>query len=521
MTIGLPISVSFQDTNVTDASRTLDELTYGCTAPIFTVGMELRGDDFWVYEYTSDVDYQVPVWSTAAANNGEYEIGDIVLKDCKLMVVKGKSGTGITTHRKPKEPDEYSGWDIDNGPLDPSKWTHRYFRVKNATRCGWLERMWKSPSGHRQYYMYWECRSQTDGVWVWTGRDLSVPGGICNNATYLRSRLGDGYSSKYDAAKDLKATITNWASVLGNKVKEPTVVFRSVIERNGYFYFRTHLNKPLEYHTWTTGTAFQYTLGEIKSPADIEGFVKKRMVNGLNPFDGKNYTATKWTTEDGYAEWTVLASEKFDSIAFGKVICDSIDIETLDEDGNILETITHFVVDNKVSPTSQREYPSTVVLYTGRNQDGSVHLLPSETIIRIKLWGSYIELGEMWAGETLDAGFTKTAFKNTFKDFSPKEQDQWGNWEYIDGVRVAVHTGIVEFPIVSYDELNRLMLLIGGRKVIINSSDSLLNQTPDGRNVFESTMMLGRFTNFALDSSEKFKRIGELGKYNFTVEELT
>lgn len=520
MTVGLPITVSFQDTNVTDPSRTIAELIYGCVAPIFTVDMEVRGDDSWVYEYVSDVDYQVRVWNTTDAENGEYEIGDVVLKDCKLMVVKGKSGTGITTHNKPKEPEEYSGWDIDSGPLDFSKWTHRYFRVKNKQRCGWLERRWLSPSGKRQYYMYWECRDRENGVWVWNGRDLSVGGGICNSGVYLRSYLGKGYSSKYDAAKDLKATIPNWASSQGNKVKEPTVQFHSVIERNGYFYFRTHLNAPLEYHTWTTGTAFKYTLSEVTSPADIEGFVKKRMVNGLAPFDGKQYTKTEWVTEDGYAEWTLLATGKFDSIAFGKIICDYVDIEIVDEDGNHLQSITHYEIDNKVSRTSEREYASTVVLYTDRNDDGSVKLLPSESIIKVRLYGSYIELGEIWASETLDAGFTNTAFKNTFKDFSPKEQDQWGNWEYIDGVRVSVHSGSVEFPIVSYDELNRLMLLIGGRKVIINSSDSLENQAPDGRNVFESTMMIARFLTFSLDSQQKNKRIGEKGRYNFTIEEL-
>ena len=520
MTVGLPITVSFQDTNVTDPSRTIEELIYGCTAPIFTNEMEVRGDDSWVYEYTSDVDYQVRVWNQTDADNGEYNIDDVIMKDCMLVKVTGKSGTGVTTHRKPKEPEEYSGWDIDNGPLAPSTWSHRYFRVKNATRCGWLERMWSSPSGKRQYYMYWECRDSTDGVWVWNGRDLSVASGICNSGVYLRSYLGKGHSTKYDAAKDIKATIPEWASSQGDNVKEPTVQFHSVIERNGYFYFRTHLNAPLEYHTWETGTDFSYTYSEVKSPSDIKGFRKKRMVNGLAPFDGKNYTHTDWVTEDGFAEWTVVATQPFDSIALGKIVCDHLDIQVVDGNGNVLESITNYKIDNRISPTSEREYPSTIVLYTGRNEDGSVRLIDSESIIKLRLYGSRVFLGEIWASETLDAGFTKTSFKNTFKDFSPKEQDQWGNWEYIDGVRVAVHTGTVEFPIVSYDELNRLMLLIGGRKVVVNSSDSIKNQAPDGRNVFESTMMLARFTSFSLDSAEKNKRIGELGKYNFSIEEL-
>ena len=64
------------------------------------------------------------------------------------------------------------------------------------------------------------------------------------------------------------------------------------------------------------------------------------------------------------------------------------------------------------------------------------------------------------------------------------------------------------------------MLLIGGQKVVINSSDSTLNEVPDGRRVFEATMMIGRFIKFDLSSTEDKKRIGEKGTYAFSIEEL-
>jgi hypothetical protein len=178
-------------------------------------------------------------------------------------------------------------------------------------------------------------------------------------------------------------------------------------------------------------------------------------------------------------------------------------------------------VDNTLNHSSKREYPSTVILYTGRNEDGTVHLLDAGTVITIEVAGALdIEVGEIIGGETLDAGFTKLAFQNKMKDFSPKEQDRWGNWYYKDGVRVSVHNGTVNFPVADYDGMNRLMLLVGGSTVLINSSDSLLNEQPDGKNIFAATMMIARFLSLELATSEKNKKIGEIAKYNFTVEEI-
>jgi len=68
--------------------------------------------------------------------------------------------------------------------------------------------------------------------------------------------------------------------------------------------------------------------------------------------------------------------------------------------------------------------------------------------------------------------------------------------------------------------MNRLMLKIGGAKVVVNSSDSTLNEQPDGQHVFDATMMIARFTKFELATSEKHKRVGELAQYVFTLEEL-
>ncbi len=62
--------------------------------------------------------------------------------------------------------------------------------------------------------------------------------------------------------------------------------------------------------------------------------------------------------------------------------------------------------------------------------------------------------------------------------------------------------------------------MIGGQKVVINSSDSIHNEMPDSRDVFSATMMIGRFTTFELSTTKKNKQIGDIATYNFTVEEL-
>ncbi len=489
--------------------------------------------DSWIWEYTSDNEYTVPIWTQSNADTGHYEIGDIVFKDCDLMKVTGKSGTGIVTKQRPLEPEEYGAWDETfDEVMDPSTWSHRYFRVKNSTNDGWLSKMWFDPTHTRWYYMFWEARGHGgcgDGAWRWSAKDTTADFGERNIGYYLRSCLKNGYSQKFNSARDQKAVIHNWGSSYcshangcqaTNCAKRPTIMFNSMVERAGYFYFRTHLNKPVKYGTFSTGTAYNYTYSSVNTPADIIGFEKSKQVQAYNPFDGKNYTNVNFTPVDGSARWTLLASEPFDSIAFGKVICDSIDISVKDTDGNIILELNNYVVKNNVNNSSSREFPATVVLYTGRNADKTVNLIDSENVIEVTLNGSDIQIGEIIAGETLDAGFTKVNFKNTFKDFSPREQSQWGDWYYTDGLRVSVHTGTVNFPVLDYDAMNRLMLLIGGRKVIINSSDSLLNEAPDGRHVFESTMILGHFVKLDLATKEVKKRIGEIAEYAFQIREL-
>ncbi len=483
--------------NVTDPAPTLDELVKNCQSPVFQKGTEFQAGD-WVYIYNSKTDFTPRVYNQVEADKGLYNIDEILLKDCKLVKVTGKSGTGITEHKKPKEPNNYKCLDTTMNYKD---WECRYVKISNETQCGWLTKKWNIDNF--QYTIMW-CGQKNKYQWVI--RDLrNSP--ECNVAYFDIE-----FSSKYDASTDIKAQRIQWAGT-GLSRKEAIRV-RSMVQRGKYWYIRTDKDLPLEYWNWSTGTAFKYTYEEVLDPMDIPGFVQYRRHQAHAPFDGKNYTRTEFHTgDDGFARWDLLVTEPIDSIAFGMVITDTINVRVSDQNGISQFEINNYPVDNSVAPNRDEQYPSTVVLYLDKTY-------PAGSVITIWLNSSVVTVGEILFASKLDAGFTKVNFKNTFKDYSPTETDQWGNYYYADGVRVKVHTGTVEFPVMSYDQLNRLMLLIGGRRVVINSSDTTENQVPDGRNSFEATMMIARFTKFELSTADQKKRINELGTYVFSIEEL-
>ena len=522
MTIGLPIALSLQDSNVVDPAQTLESLMMNGQAPIFSQGLELQDGD-WVFEYNG-VEFTPKIWNQTSADAGEYNLDEVLLRDKKLVKVTGKNGDDVTMNQRPFEPEEYSTgtgeFDGFDTTMDSANWSQRYVKVSHASVQGWLNKTWLSPTGKRWYYMFWENRGYGGcgtGAWRWSAKDLNANIGERDISWYLRSCLLLNYSTKFDFAKDIQATAPYWGSTecSGGCPKEDTVQFQSMIERGGYFYYRTNVNVAVKYATWETGV-YDYSYMNVISPSDIDGFILKRRTNANNPFDGKGYTkAIVDTTATGYkATWTCLASSPFDSIAFGKVICDSIDVVFKTVDGVVIEALNRFMVDNSIAKGTHREYETTKILYAGE-------LLDSETIIEVTLHGSQVSIGKMIASDKLDAGFTNFEFANEMLDLTPKEQDQWGNWEYAEGgMKLRKLKATVEFPIVDYDGLERMMLMIGGGEVVIDGSDATNNEVPDGRKVFSATQMIARIISLKLQPNQKNKRIGDIGKYDITIEEM-
>ncbi len=500
MTIGIPFDLSFQDSNVTDDTPTLDDILITCQAPVFSVGLELLNDE-WIYEYQG-VEFTPKEWNQTDETNGVYQIDEVLMRNCSLIKVTGKSGTGVTTHQRPKEPEDYDDHDISMKWQD---WDRRYVKLPQNTIGQWLPKMYTDK--YKQYCMVW---SASRNKYLWHIQDTR----LSSDGNHSSIDYGILWTGKYSSANDKKASVITWGGAGLSKGTGIRVV--SMILRKGYFFLRTTVDAPIEYYVWEEGPNYTYSYSDVSTPADIDGFIEKRQAQPYQPFDGKNYTATNFDTRNtnGYAKWNLLTTQNIDSIALGKVMCDTVNFRISDQLGNKLFELNNYPIDNTLAPNRPEEYPATIILYTDRTY-------PAGSVVTVWLHGAVVNIGEIIGASRFDAGFTKLNFKNNFKDFSPKEQDQWGNWYYnTDGIKVHTHTGTVEYPVVSYDQLNRLMIMIGGQKIVINSSDSTENEVPDGRKVFAATMMIARFTKFELSTSEKNKRIGETATYNFSAEEL-
>jgi len=391
MTIGIPTLNTFQSSTVTDPSTTLEILLENCQAPVFDDGLRVRAGE-WVYEYEGDVEFIPKVWNINDENKGVYQLDEIVLKDCKLMKIVGKQGTGITYHQRPKEPENYSGFDTN---MNYKQWQHRYVKVTAAIRCSWLERLWSYMNRQYTIHFYNEVHS-------WAAKDMLVNQGCPTVLNKIK------VSQKYNSSADTMARIIKWG-ITGHTTQD-TLQIRSMVERGKHFYVRTNLNLPLEYEKWTTGTAFQYSYTVVDTPADIDGFVKSDRLNALRPFDGKNYTKTVFDTTDtnGIAKWVLYANDAFDSIALGRVLADSLDVVVTDQSGqNVLFEITNYKIDNTISKGRPEEFPSTTIIYTEDT-------MPSGSIITVSLHRAVVELGELLTASKLDSGFTKLAFKNKY-----------------------------------------------------------------------------------------------------------
>ena len=501
MTISLPIPLAFQSSTVVDETPTLKEIQIGCNKPVIGHGFEVQ-QDTWIYEYAPADDLVIPDWEQSVASKGEYKIGDIVWKDCKLQIVTAKSGEKWIG--KPLEPEE-QGFDTN---FDPTQWKHRYWRTKAFAKNQWCAN--KFSYLNKLYYLQWNACDRNCLSWQWVVKCTIPKAVMCNE--YKKSCLKENISTKFEAGKDVRADFIDWRCTTAVQ-EEMTIIFNSMIERGGYFYFRTHLDIAVKRTPMPTGAGFHYTTREILSPEEIDGFKQRRKAKAHAPFDGKNYTRTNVNTgKSGFASWTMLANGQFDSVALGHIVADKVNIKFADTNGNETGAITNYLIDNTTGYDTDVEHFSTIVLYT----DG---MMPSETVVTIEIWGGSIDIGEIMIGESVDTGFTNLAFKNQYKDFSPKFQDQWGNIEYRDGVKVNIHSGTVDVPMVGYDQLNRLMLKLGARKLMINSSDSRQNQAPDGHTVFQATMMIGRFTAFSMNTKVKNKRMEDMGVYTFAIEE--
>ncbi len=296
--------------------------------------------------------------------------------------------------------------------------------------------------------------------------------------------------------------------------KDANFVFRSVILRGDKLYGRTAENKQRQ-----TVSGTKPKLVMLNSIEDfLSGWTYVSPIERYKPFDNKNYTKIK--TSDSLSFVIDITGGKFNTIAFTGLICDKLSIKSLSDTGAIYLNDRDLLVDGSRDVDKRLpDVPATAIFYNNKAINGSTDA-PKGGKVEIMIEGSRIELGNIYIGLSVNAGFTNLEFQNKYKDYSPYEKDQWGNVLYVPGVKTNIHTGTVDIPIRHYDMMNRLMVSLGQGVVILNGSDVLNNKPPDNNlNMFASTFVVGRIRNFQLQTKLDNKHMGDMATYGFTCEE--
>ncbi len=509
MTVSIPIDMTSQSCSEKSDIRTLDDLIVGGTSQPISKGMELReydeiaGD---VLEYSLSKRINIDPFNS---NSSSHEKGDIVVRDGHHHIITSKRTTVEEikhTRRVPKEPEEYTGNETTMATF--KTWKGRYLK----THYNFTHRV-----GGKSFKMYFNAASTGHGAHVncHNGRVWHIYDHTTQwHSKWIRECLKWGYSPKFNYAKDIKGIKKNWKARHG--VSEPIFIPKSYVSRGTWCYVRTWTNAPIQYKTVIDSTTYNYTYfyntRRIWSPSEINGFRWKKKTDCGAVFDNKNYTKGVFSPSNGFVEFTFVTVAEIDTIAIGRVICDTISITAYDDKtGDVIASIVDYPIATQLGDSDFTQ-ATNAVLYTPS-------ILPVDTKVKVRLTGGFVSVGRLLTGKLLKLGFSNTIFTNGFKDYSPKEQDQWGNIEYRNGVRVFLYSGTVDLPTKDYDQLNLAFMYIGGQEMIINGSDSHNNTPTNSLDIFQSTMMIGRFTSFKPTTKNKGAIMSNVAGYAFSIEE--
>jgi len=474
MKLSLLAAITLSSTNVVDTTDTFDPTVHRNYPADCLIQF---GDYIW--QNVGEL-LIIPTYN----NTVKYSIGDIVFNTTNNRLEKV---VDFATSLQPKQPEDYSAVDTSR---DSSVWSHRYVKLTDTFSDGFTYTVGSYEHLFTDYrdppYSQIEDRvtPPTSDEAVWRYEGWAYPE-VTNDI--------------YESQAEVKS--------------EGDYGFFTYIYRGDVLYARTHIDAPIEYDVITGDDPIFKPVTTIQ---DLETFAKVRPNKVIAPFDEKHYSKAD---RDGSMEYIVnVNSGKFDTLGLGRVTAEKADVyfyDAPDGNGNLVDSILDYTIDTSRDNLGLLpEYQTTTVIYSDTvvNAGGS---------IRFVLTGNHIFLGTIMAGLKIDAGFTNLQFSNSFIDHSPKNVDNWGNVDYIEGVKVNVFDGSVDIPITTYDRMTRLMGSIGGSTVILNGSDSVDNTPPDSEDIFASTMLIGRMSNFKLQTKLKDKRMGDIATYSIRIVELT
>ena len=496
MIVSIPIETNSHFCDGDEDERTLDDLIaeYGDT---HTIDKGMKITDYEkknVYEYSLSKKIYVKPYDKT--NVKAHKKGDVVTKNGHhYLIVKADVTTGSKWQY---QPEEYPN--VETKLSNFASWTGRYFRVPLVSGGGG-EKYWTF--GNRTYYIQ---DTKVCG-YNWRIRDNVATGKTAHNKANSEWCLRNSFSDKFSYSKDLKAVKKMWHG--RNGISELTLFIKSFVRRGEYMYIRTWCDVKVE--KGSIAPTVKYEIRRIQSPSEIEGFRFHGITNLFSVFDNKNYTKGIFSPSTERVSFSFITTEYSDTISLGRVIGDSVSVEVRDDNGSIISSINKYPIDNSISDTDISQ-SANVILYTNS-------IIPPTSKVTVIVHGAYISIGRILAGRKVKLGFTNTLFQHGFRDFSPKEQDQWGNIEYKNGVRVYTHNGTVDLPLSSYDALIRACMYIGAEEMIINSSDSIDNTPSNSITIFQSTMLIGRFTAIKPKTNNVGNLIDSVATFTFSIEE--
>ncbi len=247
---------------------------------------------------------------------------------------------------------------------------------------------------------------------------------------------------------------------------------------------------------------------------NINGFTFYRATNNFRQYDGKAYTVFESPiTSIGFRVDNVDAP--FDVLALTGVTGHEVNAIFRDSSGSTLDDVT-VAIDSSIDSTGDAiGGTTTVIIYSDT-------VVPPGGYVFFSIknnTGDILRLSDVTIGKSIEAGFTNLSFNNKTIDFSPREQDQWGNIVYVDSnVRSDVFSGSVDVKIEDYDKVNRLFKVLAGHKMIFDGSDSSNNIAANGSTNFAATKVVGRMKDVQMSTVVEDQQFSPVANYTFTIE---
>lgn len=291
----------------------------------------------------------------------------------------------------------------------------------------------------------------------------------------------------------------------------------------GYIFITN--NTPFKYVStiggvWEDNTAYvredivdiQFTTDNIANDTRLDSV-------GVFPqaavLDNKNYTYHAAKVKSTY---TLQAKEAFDTVALTGLIADTVTLTFKQADGTQIGTPVVYTVDNRrESRGVMSDYVTTIVLYCPHDTELTT-MVPVGGFVVVEVEAASLQVGGILLGVAADLGITDFIFSTKFIDFSPVEEN-FSVIEYKEGLKVREFNGSFQFWTTNFDLHDRLLLSLGGKRIIINGSDTTDNAATDSANRFTATMMIGRIQSLNLDTTSTQDRLSDLAKARFTIRE--